>query len=115
MDDYLHQELQLTIKSNWQVFPVEDRGVDFIGFRKFHDFSLLRKRTCKKFKKKMLVIRSKQEKHQLINYAEWCSANSYKGWLQMCDSCRLSEKYLIPIQPSLDRYYKEIVKGRKSA
>ena len=39
---------------NWQVFPVDVRGIDFIGFRCFHGYTLLRKRTYKRFKSGML-------------------------------------------------------------
>ncbi len=113
MDEYLKKYLNVHLKDNYQVFPVDSRGIDFIGFRSFHGYTLLRKRTCKKFKKKMLCIKKKQDAGQLINYSEWCSANSYKGWLKMCDGYRLSEKYITPIQPSLDRYYNVVVIPKK--
>lgn len=45
-----------------------------------------------------------------MNYSEWCAINSYKGWLKYCDSSRLSEKYIEPIQPYADRYYKDHIK-----
>lgn len=57
----------------------------------------------------MIRIKKKQDSGQLINYSEWCSANSYKGWLKMCDGYRLAEKYVTPIQPSLDRYYNQVI------
>jgi hypothetical protein len=109
MDAYLHDNLNLHLKDNWQVFPVENQGIDFVGFRSFHDFTLLRKRTCKKFKRKMNRIEEKQKAGQLINYLEWCSANSYNGWLDMCDGFRLWEKYIVPIIPSMVRYYQEVI------
>lgn len=114
MDEYLQTRLNLHLKDNWQVFPVDARGVDFIGFRCFHGYTLLRKRTCKKFKAKMKVILQKQEAGLLISYSEWCSANSYCGWLDMCDGYRLKEKYLVPIAPALIRYYEEVVVAEKS-
>src|SRR5665811_744673 len=33
----------LEVKGNWQIFPVEKRGIDFLGYRFFHDYVLLRK------------------------------------------------------------------------
>lgn len=114
MDEYLRCRLDLQIKPNWQVFPVDARGVDFVGYRFFHGYKLLRKTTCKKFKKKMVQIQRKQCDGSLINYSEWCSANSYKGWLKWCDSHRLQQKYIEPIQPSLDRYYNEVIKSKKN-
>ncbi|WFD12198.1 RNA-directed DNA polymerase [Tepidibacter hydrothermalis] len=115
MDDYLSEHLKLKIKPNWQVFPTAIRGVDFVGFRHFYGYKLLRKSTCKKFKKKMMNIRKKMESNKMINYSEWCSANSYDGWLKWCDSYRLRKKYVEPIQPALDRYYNQVIKERKVA
>ena len=109
MDEYLSMNLDLNVKPNYQVFPVESRGVDFVGYRSFHEFKLLRKTTCKKFKKRMLQIREKQDKGEMINYQEWCSANSYIGWMKWCDSWRLFEKYIEPVIPSLLIYYQDMV------
>lgn len=113
MDTYFKINLDLNIKDNWQVFPTNVRGIDFVGYRHFYGYKLLRKTTCKKFKKKMLSIKRKQNKNQMINYSEWCSGNSYKGWLQWCDSHRLCKKYITPIQKSLDRYYNSVILKKK--
>jgi len=110
MNNYLNNELILNIKPNYQIFPTEVRGVDFVGYRFFHRFKLLRKSTCKKFKNRLLQIRDKQDARRMINYSEWCSANSYIGWLIWCDSWRLYEKYIEPILPSLYRYYQSVIK-----
>ena len=59
MDNYLMTGLNLRLKDNWQVFPVDSRGIDFIGFRFFHGYTLLRKRTAKKFKQRMKAILKK--------------------------------------------------------
>lgn len=113
MDVYFMRELRLTIKENWQVFPSYVRGVDFVGYRTFLNYTLLRKSTCTNFKKKMVHIREKTASGQLMNYSEWCSVNSYKGWLNHCDSYRLRKKYIAPIQEDTDRYYREVVKKKK--
>ena len=113
IDDYFMRELRLTIKGNWQVFPSYVRGIDFVGYRVFLNYTLLRKSSCKNFKKKMVKIREKTESGQMMNYSEWCSVNSYKGWLKHCDSYRLQKKYIAPIQEDTDRYYREVVKTKK--
>ena len=113
IDNYLKQELELTVKDNWQVFPTAIRGIDFVGYRHFYGYKLLRKSTCKRFKKKMTAIKKKCDAGQKITYSEWCSANSYKGWLKWCDSYRLSQKYIAPIQKYLDDYYITEIKERK--
>jgi len=105
MDVYLQSELRLKIKDNWQVFPTNTRGIDFVGYRHFYEFKLLRKTSCKRFKRKMLSIRKKVMQNKPVNYTDWCSTNSYKGWLKWCDSFRLSQKYITPIQAAVDAYY----------
>ena len=117
IDVYFREKLHLTIKGNWQIFPTYERGIDFVGYRCFLEYTLLRKSSYISFKRKMLAIRAKTAKGQLMNYSEWCSVNSYKGWLQHCDSYRLQGKYIAPIQAETDRYYQEVIlqKSRKAA
>lgn len=110
--EYLQTNLNLRLKGNYQIFPSFVRGIDFVGYRIFKDYTLLRKSTCQEFKRKMTAIRKKVEKGQEMNYSEWCSINSYKGWLKHCDSDRLTEKYIEPIQLYADRYYKDHIKKK---
>lgn len=112
---YLNSKLRLTLKSNWQIFPTSKRGIDFVGYRVFPDYTLLRKTTAKHFKKKMVKIRKKvQFNNQLMNYSDWCSINSYKGWLLHCDSYHLYTKYVLPLEIHSNRYYNIIIRGDKN-
>lgn len=113
VDQYLKTNLNLRIKGNYQIFPSFVRGVDFVGYRIFKDYTLLRKSTCDQMKVKMTAIRKKVESGQEMNYSEWCSINSYKGWLKHCDSYHLVQKYIEPIQPYADRYYETKIKAKK--
>lgn len=61
VEQYFHDRLKLVVKDNWQIFPTYVRGIDFVGYRIFKDYTLLRKSTCKSFKKKMIGIRKKVE------------------------------------------------------
>ena len=54
----------------------------------------------------------KNGKGEELTYSEWCSINSYKGWLKHCDSFRLSEKYIVPIQQYADGYYETHIKKK---
>lgn len=112
ISEYFRVNLNLRIKGNYQIFPTFVRGVDFVGYRIFKDYTLLRKSTCSDMKKKMTAIRKKVESGNSMNYSEWCCINSYKGWLKHCNSYRLSEKYILPIQPYADRYYQENIKKK---
>jgi len=92
IDWYLAAKLNLTMKENWQVFPTFARGVDFLGYRSFGDYTLLRKATANRFKSKMLAI--KEDK--CIGFSKENCVASYSGWLKWCDSHRLRNKYLVP-------------------
>lgn len=109
LTQYLDQKLHLKVKENWQIFPTDIRGIDFLGYRFFYDYVLLRKSTCNKFKKHMNCIQHKQEVNKLINRTEFCRVNSYIGWLFRCNSWRLFEKYIEPILPSLILYHRQII------
>lgn len=113
INEYFIQNLKLRIKGNYQIFPSFIRGIDFVGYRIFLNSTLLRKSTCQEMKRKMTNIRKKVENGQEMNYSEWCSINSYKGWLKHCDSSHLSDKYIVPIQQYADDYYTNHIKAKK--
>lgn len=113
INTYLRENLKLRIKENYQIFPTYVRGLDFVGYRTFLKFTLLRKSTCIQFKRRMRKIRKKVESGQEMNYSDWCSINSYRGWLKHCDSYRLSQKYIAPIQEYADVYYLSHIKSEK--
>jgi len=82
-DRYLNDELHLKVKSNYQVFPVDQRGIDFLGYRFFHDYTLVRKSIVKEFKKKL-------SNTQIVTSQ---SQASYWGWFKHADTYRLTKKY----------------------
>jgi len=81
--------IKLKLKNNYQVFPTDVRGIDFLGYRIFRNYVLLRKSTCLNFKRKMRKLRKKQT----LSYSDGCSIQSYLGWLKWCNSYRLKNKY----------------------
>lgn len=56
---YLGAELKLEIKPNWQIYPVDDRSIDYVGFKQNHYGILLRKGILLRFYKKMLNTQKK--------------------------------------------------------
>ncbi|MCL2579725.1 MAG: RNA-directed DNA polymerase [Oscillospiraceae bacterium] len=113
IDKYLFENLSLKLKGNWQVFPTNIRGIDFVGYRHFYDYKLLRKSSCKRFKQKMNRIRKKVIKNEPIKYTDFCAVNSYLGWLKWCDSFRLIRKYVEPIKAAIAEFYITNIKGKK--
>ncbi len=78
--DYLKDNLNLQLKYDWQVFPVDVRGIDFLGYRFFHDYTLVRKSIVKRFKRKYKQNSTK-------------SIPAYWGWFKWADSYNLVKKY----------------------
>lgn len=111
IEEYLWGNLKLELKENYQVFPSRVRGVDFVGYRHFGDYILLRKSTAKRFKRKMRKILKKVKLGQRMSHSDWCSINSYKGWVTWCDGYNLTKRYINPLEPYAEKYYKEVILG----
>ncbi|MEK6883892.1 MAG: RNA-directed DNA polymerase, partial [Nanoarchaeota archaeon] len=79
---YLKDELKLEIKGNYQVFPVEARGIDFVGYVFRHRFILVRKGI--KWGLKRAIVKRKDR----------TSIYSYLGWLKHCNAINLRRKIL---------------------
>ena len=79
---YLFDNLALKVKPNYQVFPVEARGIDFVGYVFFHTHILLRKGIKKNFAR---MLRRNNNKASVV---------SYMGWAKHCNSKNLINKLL---------------------
>lgn len=55
--------------------------------------------------------KTKKDNNVMINQKEWGQINSYYGILKCCDSYRLFNKYINPLQESRVRYYMKVIKG----
>lgn len=85
---YLRQVLNLELKPNYQIFPVESRGIDFVGYKFYHTHILLRKSIKKRMFKSIEIY-----KHQGIDSEEfWRRMSSYQGWMKYCNSKNLLKK-----------------------
>lgn len=76
---YLALELKLLVKENYQVFPVDARSIDFVGYRFYHTHTLLRKSIKQNFARKRKIP---------------ASVVSYKGWAKHADCKQLLKKLL---------------------
>lgn len=111
MNEYLTTKLYLQIKEDWQVFPTRVRGVDFVGYRHFGDYVLLRKSISQRLIRKMRDIRAKIANGEQLNYSDYCSINSYKGWLKWCNGYNLYKRWIKPLEPYCEKYYREVIKS----
>lgn len=71
---YLNDELKLKVKKNYQVFPISSRGIDWVGYVHYQNYTLIRKTIKQRYKK------SKNKK-------------GYKGWLIHACTTNLIRKY----------------------
>ena len=99
IQQYLQDNLKLDLKDNYQIFPVDTRGIDFVGYRHFRNYILLRKTTSKNMIRKMRKLINKVESEGELTYSEWCSINSYKGWMKWANCYNLYKKWIEPLEP----------------
>lgn len=88
---YLEGKLRLQVKDNWQIFPVEARGIDFLGYRFFHGYTLLRKRIVKRYKKRLQQL--KDHANPLKSKSAQSTVASYHGWMKYANCYNLKKAH----------------------
>jgi RNA-directed DNA polymerase len=81
--EYLSVNLKLTVKSNYQIFPINNRGIDFVGYKSYHTHILLRKGIKKRFVQ--MIKHNSNSK----------SIGSYWGWISHSNGINLWNKYVV--------------------
>lgn len=84
--------IKLTMKNDWQVFKINDRPIDFLGFRFYRDCTTLRRRNALRIRRRIKKI----SKKSTLNYHDACAIVSYWGWLKRSDSYYFYNKYFKP-------------------
>lgn len=92
MEKYLDDNLRLTLKSNWQIFPIDTRGIDFLGYRFFHQYMLLRKSIAQRIKTKIGRVK-KNWKHMRPSEIIF-GIMSYYGWMKYANCMNLMKSIL---------------------
>ena len=85
ISNYITIKLNLKLKKNWQVFPVDKRGIDFLGYVFFSTHTLIRKSIKRKFCKVYFRLLAKNASDEYIQ-RRVCA---WLGWLKHCDSKNL--------------------------
>lgn len=97
IEEYLDTNLKLKVKRNYQVFPIEIRGIDFLGYRIYPDHILLRKR----IKKNICKLISKVNKINVGKKYVQRKLCSYYGWMKYCNSSNFYNKVM---EPAIRKY-----------
>lgn len=82
---YMREVLKLSLKQNYQIFPVDSRGIDFVGYRFYHSHTLLRK----SIKIRMYRLINKYKSGKISKEEIKRRLQSYFGWMKYCDSKHL--------------------------
>ena len=84
MSSFLKTELNLKLSKN-RIFPVT-QGVDFLGYRHFRDYALLRKSSAVRIKRRLRMLPQLFYKGMLNKDQLRSSIASTTGWLKWCNS-----------------------------
>jgi hypothetical protein len=82
--------INLKLKDNWQLFKVNSRAIDFLGFRFFRNKTILRKRNALRIRRRIVKIKKKVK----LNYKDACAVISYWGWIKRSNSYNFYNKYV---------------------
>lgn len=88
INDYLTNKLNLQMKGNYQVFPVDVRGIDFVGYVFCHSHVLMRKSIKKNLCRKAAKLKKKHITSK--DFTHRIAPNL--GWAKHCNSRHLLKK-----------------------
>lgn len=107
IDEFLKPE-GLKLKDNWQLFKVDSRPLDFLGYRFYRGYTTLRRSNFLRIKRRVKKI----VKRGYIRLTDAYSMISYHGWLSQCDSFNYRNKYIKPYKITLKKCKGVIRNGR---
>jgi retron-type reverse transcriptase len=88
INHYFMERLKLQLKGNYQIFPINARGIDFVGYRFYHTHTLLRKSI-----KKNMCRKAARLKNLKLSESDYKQAMcSHTGLASHCDSKHLLKK-----------------------
>ena len=88
INTYLKDELKLEIKHNYQIFPTQIRGIDFVGYVFRNSHTLIRKSIKQNFCRKI----AKLQKRKLNNKELKQCIAAWLGWCKYSNSINLLNK-----------------------
>lgn len=85
MRKVIEGQLHLTVKKNYQIFPVESRGIDFLGYVIRHNYVLVRKHIKQRVARRLHKVKSRKRKYVVLA--------SFWGWIKHCNGKHLFFKF----------------------
>ena len=91
INEFLKEKLKLELHPDKSKIILLSKGIDFVGFRNFYYFSLLRKRNIKKIRKKIDLFKNKK-----ISYEKFIkSFNGWNAYAKWADTYKLTTRIVI--------------------
>lgn len=109
---FLGQELGLRLKENWQVFPVDARGIDFVGYRFYHSHTTMRRRNFLRYARQCRRVRRMIDEGRKIPFHSASGLLARAGQLKHCNAYKIRVKYFDPIGAKV---LKDVVRERSAA
>ncbi len=94
IEEYLNG-IGLHLKGNWQVWKINSRPIDFVGYRFYKNKTLLRKRIFFRLCRRTRKVR----KTGFITPHQAMSLLSLLGWLSHINACGFYKKHIYPYAP----------------
>ena len=88
---YLKKE-ELKLKENWQLFKVDSRPIDFLGYRFYRGYTTLRASNFLRIKRRIKKISKKPR----LLFGDAAAVISYYGWIKHSNSYNYNQKYIKP-------------------
>lgn len=95
MKDEIEKFLQregLKLKENWQLFKVDSRPIDFLGYRFYRGYTTLRSNNFLRIKRRVKKVYKKGK----LNKKDASAIISYHGWIKHSNSFEFNKKYIRP-------------------
>ena len=89
IDEFLVKD-HLKIKDNWQLFKVDSRPIDFLGYRFYRGYTTLRRSNFLRFKRRVKKIYKKNT----LSYHDACAIISMVGWVVHCSGYNYIKNYI---------------------
>lgn len=91
IEKFLQKE-GLKLKENWQLFKVDSRPIDFLGYRFYRGYTTLRSGNFLRIKRRVKKVYKKGK----INEKDASAIISYHGWIKHSNSFEFNKKYIRP-------------------
>ncbi|MBO4245109.1 MAG: RNA-directed DNA polymerase [Bacilli bacterium] len=82
----------LKLKDNWQLFKVDSRPLDFLGYRFYRGYTTLRRGNFLRIKRRVKKVYKKTK----LNFHDASAILSYNGWLKHANSYHYIHRYIKP-------------------